>query len=493
MTEPLLPTDHQHDAHPLTPDWVQDAVFYQIFPDRFARSGRVTGLNLQPWGDPPHFHRYMGGDLWGVIEKLDVLRNLGVNALYFCPVFQSASNHRYHTHDYYQVDPMLGGNEALRQLLDEAHARGMRVVLDGVFNHASRGFFQFNDLLEQGEASAYRDWFHVQGWPLQPYDDTRPANYAAWWDNRALPKFNTSHPAVREFLWDVAEYWIRFGIDGWRLDVPNEIDDDSFWQEFRRRVKRLNPDAYIVGEIWGDAHRWLQGDQFDAVMNYHFTRPCLAFFGARTLNHEMNERSGMGRVDPMSAEAFAARMTEVTQMYHPEIVRAQLNLLDSHDTARYLSAVGGDATAHRLALTFQFTYPGAPCLYYGDEIGLPGGPDPDCRRAFPWDESVWDHATRNHVRTLAAARHASPALQRGDFTVTHAQGEGLVFTRPHASGTAVIAMNCAHEAADLPAPDLHMPGGEAGTYTDVLSGQTFDLSGGVVRVPARGSVVLLRA
>ncbi len=493
MTEPLLPTDHQHDAHPLTPDWVQDAVFYQIFPDRFARSGRVTGLNLQPWGDPPHFHRYMGGDLWGVIEKLDVLRNLGVNALYFCPVFQSASNHRYHTHDYYQVDPMLGGNEALRQLLDEAHARGMRVVLDGVFNHASRGFFQFNDLLEQGEASAYRDWFHVQGWPLQPYDDTRPANYAAWWDNRALPKFNTTHPAVREFLWDVAEYWIRFGIDGWRLDVPNEIDDDSFWQEFRRRVKRLNPDAYIVGEIWGDAHRWLQGDQFDAVMNYHFTRPCLAFFGARTLNHEMNERSGMGRVDPMSAEAFAARMTEVTQMYHPEIVRAQLNLLDSHDTARYLSAVGGDATAHRLALTFQFTYPGAPCLYYGDEIGLPGGPDPDCRRAFPWDESVWDHATRNHVRTLAAARHASPALQRGDFTVTHAQGEGLVFTRPHASGTAVIAMNCAHEAADLPAPDLHMPGGEAGTYTDVLSGQTFDLSGGVVRVPARGSVVLLRA
>lgn len=493
MTEPLLSTDHQHDAHPLTPDWVQDAVFYQIFPDRFARSGRVTGLNLQPWGDPPHFHRYMGGDLWGVIEKLDVLRNLGVNALYFCPVFQSASNHRYHTHDYYQVDPMLGGNEALRHLLDEAHARGMRVVLDGVFNHASRGFFQFNDLLEQGEASAYRDWFHVQGWPLQPYDDTRPANYAAWWDNRALPKFNTTHPAVREFLWDVAEYWIRFGIDGWRLDVPNEIDDDSFWEEFRRRVKRLNPDAYIVGEIWGDAHRWLQGDQFDAVMNYHFTRPCLAFFGARTLNHEMNERSGMGRVDPMSAEAFAARMTEVTQMYHPEIVRAQLNLLDSHDTARYLSAVGGDATAHRLALTFQFTYPGAPCLYYGDEIGLPGGPDPDCRRAFPWDESVWDHATRNHVRTLAAARHASPALQRGDFTVTHAQGEGLVFTRPHASGTAVIAMNCAHEAADLPAPDLHMPGGEAGTYTDVLSGQTFDLSGGVVRVPARGSVVLLRA
>ncbi|MFC6662298.1 alpha-amylase family glycosyl hydrolase [Deinococcus multiflagellatus] len=210
-------------------------------------------------------------------DKLDYIASLGVNAIYFCPVFQSAANHRYHTHDYYQVDPMLGGNAALRHLLDEAHARGIRVVLDGVFNHASRGFFQFNDLLEQGEGSAYRDWFHPSAWPLNAYDESKPANYAAWWGNRALPKFNTDTPAVREFLWDVAEHWIRFGIDGWRLDVPNEIDDDAFWQEFRRRVKAINPDAYIVGEIWGDAHRWLAGDQFDAVMNYHFTRPCLAF------------------------------------------------------------------------------------------------------------------------------------------------------------------------------------------------------------------------
>ena len=233
---------------PVTPEWVTGAVFYQIFPDRFARSGRVTGLNLQAWGSPPTLHGYMGGDLWGVAEKLDYLVSLGVNALYFCPVFQSASNHRYHTHDYFQVDPMLGGNEALRHLLDEAHARGIKVVLDGVFNHASRGFFQFNDLLEHGEASAYRDWFHVTGWPLSAYDEDRPANYAAWWGMRALPKFNTGHPAVREFLLSVAEHWMKFGIDGWRLDVPNEIDDDAFWQEFRRRVKAINPEAYIVGD-----------------------------------------------------------------------------------------------------------------------------------------------------------------------------------------------------------------------------------------------------
>ena len=478
--------------HPVTPEWVKDAVFYQIFPDRFARSGRIQGLNLQPWGDAPHFHRYMGGDLWGVIEKLDYLRDLGVTALYFCPVFQSASNHRYHTHDYYRVDPMLGGNEALRALVDEAHARGIRVVLDGVFNHASRGFFQFNDLLEQGESSAYRDWFHVEGWPLQPYDDTRPANYAAWWGNRALPKFNTDNEQVREFLWSVAEYWIRFGIDGWRLDVPNEIDDDSFWQEFRRRVKAINPDAYIVGEIWGDAHRWLAGDQFDAVMNYHFTRPCLGFFGARTLANEMNEASGTGQVLPLDAGAFAARMDAVTRMYHPEIVKAQLNLLDSHDTARYLSAVGGDVTAHHLALVFQFTYVGVPCLYYGDEIGLPVGPDPDCRRAFPWDEAAWNQGTLALVRRLAAARQQSRALQRGDFQIVHAHGDGLVFSRTHGDERAVIAMNAGRDPCDLPLGLRAATPGQTAAFVDVLTGRRHQLGADAqVSVPARGAVLLV--
>ena len=475
---------------PITPDWVKNAVFYQIFPDRFARSGRVTGLNLQTWGDQPHFHKYMGGDLWGVIEKLDHIVSLGVNAIYFCPVFQSASNHRYHTHDYYQVDPMLGGNEALTALIKAAHERGLKVVLDGVFNHASRGFFQFNDLLEQGDASAYRDWFHVEGWPLSAYDDARPAGYHAWWGNRALPKFNTSNPAVRDFLWDIAEYWIKQGVDGWRLDVPNEIDDDSFWQEFRRRVKAINPDAYIVGEIWGDAHRWLQGDQFDAVMNYHFTRPCLAFFGAHTLDHPMNERSGTGFVPPMSAPEFGQRMTEVTQMYHPDVVAAQLNLLDSHDTARYLTAVGGDATAYRLATIFQMTYVGAPCIYYGDEIGLPGGPDPDCRRAFPWDrQQEWDTATLNLTRQLVQARHSTVALRHGTFDVTYAQGDQIAYTRAHNEGNAYVALNCAHHAARIP-----LTGVQPGTYTDVLTGRTLELGGDTdIEVPARGGVVLVPA
>ncbi len=475
-----------------TPDWVKDAVFYQIFPDRFARSGRqAPALNLQAWGAPPTFHDYMGGDLWGVIEHLGHIQSLGVTAIYFCPVFQSASNHRYHTHDYYQVDPMLGGNEALRALIDAAHALGLKVVLDGVFNHASRGFFQFNDLLEQGEHSAYRDWFHVSAWPLFPYEHQHPANYAAWWGNRALPKFNTNNPLVREFLWEVGEYWLRQGIDGWRLDVPNEIDDDSFWQEFRRRVKAVNPEAYIVGEIWGDAQRWLHGDQFDAVMNYHFTRPCLGYFGAGTLDNAMNEVSGTGAVAALDAATFGARMTEVADMYHPEVAQAQLNLLGSHDTARFLSAVGGDHSAFRLASVFQMTYLGAPCIYYGDEIGLPGGPDPDCRRAFPWAEPErWNRETLHLLQTLSAARRESRALRRGRFEVLHAEGELLAYRRRCADAEgecAYVLINTGQAASDVALQDLR-----PGQYREALSGNRFTL-GAQQRfsVPGRGALVLL--
>ena len=274
-----------------TPAWVRDAIFYQIFPDRFARSSRVSvDSRLEAWDAPPTSYGFKGGDLYGVLEKLDYLQGLGVTAIYFCPVFSSAANHRYHTYDYLKVDPLLGGNQALRELLDAAHERGMKIVLDGVFNHASRGFWQFHHVLENGIASPYRDWFHfdperLNGHrPFEPYptkatQDALAAGqgsmdaigYGAWWNLPALPKFNTGCPAVREFLLSTAEHWIQFGIDGWRLDVPNEIDDDEFWRDFRRRVRAINPDAYIVGEVWGEARRWLKGDMWDAVMNYQVT------------------------------------------------------------------------------------------------------------------------------------------------------------------------------------------------------------------------------
>ncbi|MEM9808853.1 MAG: glycoside hydrolase family 13 protein, partial [Cyanobacteria bacterium P01_D01_bin.56] len=265
-----------------TPDWVKHAVFYQIFPDRFARTQRrplppAMDVPLETWEASPTLDGYKGGDLWGVAENLDYLQDLGINAIYFTPIFQSASNHRYHTHDYYQVDPMLGGNEAFADLLEAAHQRNIKVVLDGVFNHASRGFFFFNDILENGPSSPWLDWFRVEDWPLSAYDGAKPANYESWWDNRALPEFNHDNPQAREYIMQIAEYWLRQGIDGWRLDVPFEIKAKGFWQEFRERVKTVNPEAYIVGEVWTDARQWLDGTQFDGVMNYLFTGPALAF------------------------------------------------------------------------------------------------------------------------------------------------------------------------------------------------------------------------
>jgi len=461
-----------HSPDIVTPDWVKDAVFYQIFPDRFARSSKVPkSSNLQAWGAEPHPQEYQGGDLLGVVERLDYLSELGVSALYFCPVFQSACNHRYHTHDYYKVDPMLGGNAALTELLEQAHARGMKVILDGVFNHASRGFFQFSDLLENGPHSAYTDWFHVQDYPLRPYHGAEfDSNYLGWWGNRALPKFNTDTPAVREYLWSVGEYWIRQGVDGWRLDVPNEIDDDVFWQEFRRRVKTANPEAYIVGEIWEDATRWLRGDQFDAVMNYPFTRPTIGYFGASSLQPGTFLETGYKRIPPLSSLEFGQRITEISKLHPRAISEAQLNLLGSHDTPRFRTVTGEDESAYRLATLFQMTYVGAPCIYYGDEIGLSGGPDPDCRRAFPWDQpETWNLETLEYTRRLAHARKASVALRRGDFKVLGAEGDTLIFERTFENSRAYVLFNVGTLSAVI-----HLPEMAAGRYRDVLENRTLE-------------------
>jgi len=448
------------------PSWVSDAIFYQIFPDRFAKSDRVPkqGLNLEAWDTPPTTYGFKGGDLRGVTEHLDYIKELGANAIYFTPIFASASNHRYHTYDYYNVDPLLGGNEALRELLDNAHKKNIRVVLDGVFNHASRGFWQFHQTLENGAASPYLDWFHfnpdqLQGkkhWGAYPSTQEQEAiqregsykaiGYQGWWNLPALPKFNTQTPAVREFIFNVAEYWMKFGIDGWRLDVPGEIDDDSFWQEFRRRVRVINPEAYIVGEIWHDARRWLQGDQFDASMNYLVTAACLSFFTGRHLDlHETLKSGGyQGYVGHIDANEFATRIDSILQMYNPDVNRVQLNLLDSHDTPRFLTCAGHDLNSLKLALTFIFTYPGAPCIFYGDEIGLYGRHDPECRQPFPWDASKWNHELRNFVKELIGLRQAHPALRgEGSYRRIFATDGVYVFKRQAASETILVALNAA--------------------------------------------------
>ncbi|RJP55082.1 MAG: alpha-amylase [Anaerolineaceae bacterium] len=493
-----------------TPHWVQDAIFYQIFPDRFAKSKRnpAASLQFEPWDSHPTHHGFKGGDLYGVAEKLDYLHSLGINAIYLNPIFASACNHRYHTYDYYNVDPLLGGNDALRVLLAEAHQRGMRVILDGVFNHASRGLWQFHHVLETGAGSPYKDWFHFdedrlhgkKHWGAYPSKEEEKAiqrdgtlkaiGYQGWWNLPALPKFNTNTPAVRAFLFDVAEHWIKFGIDGWRLDVPAEIDDDSFWQEFRRRVRALNPEAYIVGEIWHEAQRWLQGDQFDAVMNYLVTAASLSFFGARTLNLKVVHDAGgiKDRVGPMDAPAFANEFDRLLHLYKPEITRSQLNILDSHDMPRFLSCVGGDASALKLAWLFILTIPGAPCIYYGDEIGLDGTHDPDCRKSFPWDETKWNRGLLDYLKSAISLRKTHISLRRGTFERLWSADGVYAFGRAHEGESLVAAFNASEETRTLEVQH------EAKRKPKALFGQPSEIKSdnGKVRftIPPRSGVVI---
>lgn len=480
-----------------TPDWVKHAVFYQIFPDRFARSRRTQhprGITFKPWGTSPDEQGFQGGDLRGIVDKLDYLQELGITALYLNPVFASAANHRYHTYDYYQVDPILGGNDALRELLDEAHARDMRVVLDGVFNHASRGFWPFHHILETGKNSPYLDWFIVHDWPLRPYnpDPRFPANYEAWAGLPALPKFNTDNPGVRDYIFDVAQHWLEFGIDGWRLDVPMEIDDDDFWREFRTVIKDANPEAYVVGEVWEEAQRWLQGDMFDAVMNYIFMWAAISYCGAQTLRPDYDRKHL--RLEPLPAEALRKTIDHMHGLYDWAVNHAQLNLLDSHDTGRALWIMGEDTSALKLAALFQMTMPGAPCIYYGDEVGLSAGDDPHCRGAFPWHaEETWDTDLLDHYRRATALRHRYPVLRTGSFEAVHAEEWVYAFRRRLDEQEAVVVFNAGTEASavtvEVPAVQADglsqaWPDDEEMSFT-VRAGQVD------VRVPARGAVVLV--
>lgn len=436
-----------------TPEWVKDAIFYQIFPDRFAKSERVAKPgNLESWNSPPTTRGYKGGDLLGITEKLDYLEDLGVNAIYFCPIFQSTANHRYHTSDYLQVDDILGGNSALKELLEAAHARGIKIMLDGVFNHTGRGFYQFTHALENDEKSPYLDWFHFTDFPVKAYGKEKP-NYAAWWNIADLPKLNTDTPAVRQHIFEVARYWIEFGVDAWRLDVPSEIDDDLFWQEFRNQVKKVNPDAYICGEIWEDGSRWLQGDQFDSVMNYLFTAACMGFFIPKNkLVKDLIKNTSFDRrkmLYAVSATQFDEKINSLLNLYHPEVTQVQLNLLDSHDTARFLSTAGEDLTALKLATLFQFCYPGAPCIYYGDEIGMQGGRDPDCRRSFDWDETNWNKDLHAYFKEVVKLRKAHSALRRGVYESLSANDHLYVFGRRNEQEKLVIALNVGTKPAKI--------------------------------------------
>ncbi len=429
------------------PFWVQDAIFYQIFPDRFADGDPTTDPpNVQPWGAPPTINGFQGGDLRGIIQKIDYLLDLGINAIYLNPIFQSPSVHRYNTTSYYEIDPKLGTLADFHALIQVAHQNNIRVILDGVFNHTGRGFFAFTDLLENQEKSPYKDWYTVLSYPVDAYTPGEARDYLAWWKIKSLPKLNTTNPAVRSYLLGVARYWIEQGIDGWRLDVPNEIDDDAFWAEFRSIVRSINPEAYLVGEIWEADPRWANDTHFDGLMDYPFRTAVLGLLGKT-----------------MPASAFASRIEAVMGMYPRANTYAMLQLLGSHDVERFATLMEGDLRKIQLGFLIQFALPGAPSVYYGDEIGLEGGKDPDNRRAFPWDPAAWRPGMLELTRLLISLRKRLPALRRGSYLRLLADDARgcLAFARVLGDEKVVVALNASstRRSLKIPVASLGMPDG----------------------------------
>ncbi len=482
-----------------TPRWARDAVFYQIFPDRFAPSERVDKPGpMEPWDSPPTIHGYKGGDLLGIVERLDELLDLGVTALYLTPIFTSASNHRYHTDDYLHVDPLLGGDAALRELLDEAHARDMRVVLDGVFNHCGRGFWPFHHVAEAGIHSPFLDWFHIDrdrlasGRPLVVYpgpeqeaeirrlahEGMTPGaasklilGYEGWWGLPALPKLRVDHPDTRAFLLDVAEHWLRFGIDGWRLDVAEEIPGD-YWEEFRERCRTVRPDAYLVAEIWTPKPEWLTGRHFDALMDYPLGEAILGYAAGDSLDERVVGQHDEYRrhVVRRDGASFAVELERQLRLYDPDVTAVMLNLLGSHDAPRMRTVMGDSVEAVRIATLLQMTLPGAPCIYYGDEIGMRGEQDPLNRGAFPWDRSAWDADLRACVRDLIGLRKRHAAFRDGELAIVGASDGAFAMARRAAGERFVVATNADAVERRL---EVRLPGG----WGSVDAGEVIELAG----------------
>ncbi len=461
--------------HSFGPGWVKDAVFYQVFPERFCNGDTTNDPpGAEPWGEKPSTRNFFGGDLRGIVNRLDYIASLGVNALYLNPVFASGSNHKYNTGDYLRIDPAFGDETVFRELVDSCHARGIRIILDGVFNHTGIDFFAFADLKKNGARSRYTGWYNVHNFPVGP--PGKP-NYDCWWGYGSLPKLMTGNPDVRRYLFDVTRHWLAAGIDGWRLDVPNEIPH-AFWIEWRRLVKSINPDAYILGEIWDDGTPWLGGDQFDGVMNYPFRASCIDFFAA-------------GRI---SVSRFDSALARVRHAYRPGVNFSLFNLLGSHDTERFLTLCRGEVALWRLAVLFQMTYPGAPSLYYGDEVGMTGGKDPECRGTMVWDPARQNGEMLRFTREAIALRMKHAVLRRGSFTPLGLDDSTRVygFLREDASSAAIVLLNRGEAEVRAALPLTHTPGVRSWSQVWPAEGQssTAGVDSLIVTVPGMSGIVL---
>lgn len=372
------------------PAWSQGCIYYQIFPERFAKSGMVQG-NFDDWDAAPTRENFLGGNLRGIIDRLPYLNDLGIECIYLNPIFLGDFNHKYATTDYFKIDPMFGTEHDLIELVEKAHALGIRLILDGVFNHVGIHFAPFMDFMEKGEKSAYRDWFYPKQYPVR----IDPACYECVGDYPYMPRLNGANGKVRNYVQKVLLYWLEHAhIDGWRFDVADELDHHAvtIWRE---AVKQAYPDALMLAETWGDASRLLGPDGFDSAMNYLFRDAAIDFFAKGTI----------------TADQFKDRLDSMLRRYTEEINLSMYNLLGSHDTARFLTEAKGEAWRLRLAMAFQMLFPGAPAIYYGDELGMTGENDPGCRGGMAWDTP--DKALHAWQKELIALRKKHQCLRTG--------------------------------------------------------------------------------
>ena len=412
---------------PDSPEWARGAIFYHIFPDRFRRS--AAGHRRGPvaaWDEPVGRRTFLGGDLDGVIEGLDHVASLSVDAVYLTPIFASPSNHKYDTSDYFTVDPDFGGNAALRRLVAALKGRGMRLILDGVFNHAGSGWPPFVDARRRGADSPYARWFYFAG--------DGGAAYETWATNVVtMPKLRTSEPELRALVCRIGRFWVEeFGVDGWRLDVANEVDH-ALWRAFRSAVRAANDEAYLVGEVWNPALPWLRGDQFDSVMNYPFRSSILDFARGAT-----DAGSFLDSIDWLRA-------------HYPEPVHDFLyNLIGSHDAERPLTAVGGDRAAVTLAAALLFTLPGAASIYYGDEVGMAGADDPGCRNGMVWPPERQDARLLALYRRLGRLRRQQAHLRAGRYRRLYELDSLACFSRGDGADRLVVLANAGRRRAGVP-------------------------------------------
>lgn len=416
------------------PEWAANKIVYQIFPSRYASSRQVPDAE---WYQAPIGHRVnLHGDLRGVIEHLDHLQDLGVDVVYMTPIFYSESSHKYDTIDYYQIDPSFGTEADLAELVEKAHAMGMRVILDAVFNHTSPKFFAFSDILENGEKSKYKDWYYIDSFPAKVEYGKKP-NYQSFAYHGGMPKLNLQNQETAEYFIQVAKYWIeKCGIDGWRLDVGDEISH-SFWKKFRTAVREVKKDVLIVGEIWHFAGDFLEGDEWDSVMNYAF------FVSIKRLIAE----------DSIRASQFLESLDYLKGNLNSRAYPVLWNLIDSHDTPRFLHICGEKKEKLRLAAALQLLMPGMPMIYYGDEYGMTGGHDPDCRRGMLWDTARQDLETYAWYKNLIRVRKEYPVLVEGTEILRRCDDEKgiMVLTKELEGKRATLLVHVQDGEVEVPA------------------------------------------